>query len=525
MKTNIYNDYSNIQSTFDMLTDLCLKIDPNGIILDYESEPETHLPRESIVGLHVCTFFPTYVAEKIQETLRLQKYTRKPYTFEYSVSTHSIVKRYEARFYFFSHSERIAVIHDITSRVLNQKSLSETEKLLLEIQKIAKIFTFVWDIKENRVIWTEEFFQMIRKKPDEVENTPDGFLKFVHPEDREIVIREIESSLRYRTNLYVEYRFILPGDKVAHFMSHGKLIFDEQNNPAKMIGLNQDITEQKESQLLLVSRKQELEHLLQNIEKIVSQKTAELVLAKENAERANQAKTLFIANISHELKTPIHAIMSFAELGKEKSIHPGQEKIQEYFSIIYESGNRLFRLMSNMLDLSKLDSGNETYDFTLGDILELTENTIRELQGLMKQKNLEIAIENNTDETKLIFDYSKITQVVRNLLSNAIKFSPENSRIQIELNSGNYAFKNGKPEPSLLWKIIDSGSGIDEDEKELIFKKFEQGKKVKAGTMGTGLGLAICKEIIAGHRGVIYAENNAKQGTEFVFLIPRNQDL
>lgn len=527
-KESLNKKNKELKAIFDAVPDIYLRINDKGIILDYKSGPISNynIPPELQLGKPIYQFIEKKITKILNKAIERVRKKNKLFSFIYSEPSGINKKYFEARFFPLYENEIIVIVRDITKRKIVEEKIKEKDKLLLETQKIAKIFSFIWDLKNNLVTWTDEFYNLIQKKPWEFENTPEEFLNYVHPQDKQSLILEIESTIKNKSNLYVEYRFITPDKKVIYLSTEAKLKLNKIGNPIKMIGFTQDITDRKLNELELITRKMELENVLENIESIISQKTAEVILAKENAEKANQAKTLFLANISHELKTPIHAIMSFAELGMEKIDKLDKEKIKDYFSKIYQSGERLYTLMNNLLDLSKLEIGNETYKFENEDILKLTNNIVQELEGLLKKKNLTIQLQKNTDCTIVCMDTSKIMQVIRNLLSNAIKFSQENSLIKIEITSGNYFFPGrDKKEEAIIWKIIDSGEGILEEEKEIIFEKFEKGKKYKSGNTGTGLGLAISKEIIQGHRGIIFAKNHSVLGAEFTFVIPKTQNI
>jgi len=266
-----------------------------------------------------------------------------------------------------------------------------------------------------------------------------------------------------------------------------------------------------------------------HLEELIEKKTADLAIAKEVAERANQAKSIFLANISHELRTPMHAILNFAQMGEGKTESAGQEKLHHYFSCIDKSGQRLLTLLNNLLDLSKLEARRERFNMEEHDLKVLVETVITELEGLTANKRLKINIVKTDTNTIAELDSGKIQQVINNILSNAIKFTPEDKEIDISFSSTSLPFKENQPEqnrqPAIAVSITDQGIGIPEREQELVFDQFVQSSMTNTGNGGTGLGLAICKEIIKGHNGTIFAKNNSKNGTTFTFTIPRHQDI
>ena len=234
-------------------------------------------------------------------------------------------------------------------------------------------------------------------------------------------------------------------------------------------------------------------------------------VAKEAAEKASQAKSDFLANISHELRTPIHGVLSFAGFGVKKYNRSKPEKILNYFQEIYDSGKTLLLLVDDLLDLAKLESGKFEFKFERASINSLIANSIDEFTSRTLEKEIEIDFITIDQEHTAMADISKISQVLRNLTSNAVKFSKQGGRIEIGSNQS---------QKNICIHVKDQGIGIPENELNSIFNKFVQSTKTKTGAGGTGLGLAICKEIIAAHEGKIWAENNPEGGSIFHFELP-----
>ncbi len=254
-----------------------------------------------------------------------------------------------------------------------------------------------------------------------------------------------------------------------------------------------------------------LEDSQDHLEQLVEERTSKLKKAKQNAEKANQAKSMFLANISHELRTPMHAILSFSSIGTN---HTDDEKTRHYFDNIHTSGERLTKLLDDLLDLSKLESKKLVPEFSEHNLTVLVYSVIDELASLIGEKKIRVDCDCK-HPVMAHFDKNLVTQVVVNLLSNAIKYSPENSHIVISLT--------GSDSETLVFSITDEGIGIPENELEDIFDSFVQSSKTRSKSGGTGLGLPISKEIISLHKGKIWAESppvGKEKGSQFKFEIP-----
>ncbi len=233
-------------------------------------------------------------------------------------------------------------------------------------------------------------------------------------------------------------------------------------------------------------------------------------LARE-AVVANRAKSEFLANMSHELRTPLHSIISFASFGVKKHTSARPEKLLDYFSRIRQSGRTLLELLNDLLDLAKLESKKAVFTFEPTDVRGLVESMSNELEALLSERHLEMRCAATDFHEPVTLDSEKIKQVLRNLLNNAIKFSPQGGIIDVQIHDA---------DGFVRVSVLDQGIGIPPDELEAVFDKFVQSSKTKTGAGGTGLGLAICREIIAAHKGRIWAENRPAGGAIFSFEIP-----
>lgn len=316
------------------------------------------------------------------------------------------------------------------------------------------------------------------------------------------------------------YRCVAEDGSERWISASGEPVFDASGKFLGYRGVGKNITRDIRAQ-------NELRCHRDNLQQLVEERTCDLLSAKEAAEAANLAKSEFLSNISHELRTPMHAILSFTRLGLGKLASRNCEpaRLVQYLSRVQESAQRLLLLLNNLLDLSKLEAGKCVYEFDWHDLRGIVHSVLAEMEVLIEQRRLCVECQYETNDLLAWCDALRIGQVVRNLLSNAIKFTPLGKRIRIHVCDfaapiGHVPTETDRMS-ALQISVVDEGLGIPEAELESIFDKFVQSSQTKNGAGGTGLGLSITREIITQHGGHITAHNCPEGGAVFTFHLPR----
>ncbi|CAN7345363.1 ATP-binding protein [Rhizobacter sp. LjRoot28] len=234
--------------------------------------------------------------------------------------------------------------------------------------------------------------------------------------------------------------------------------------------------------------------------------------ARDAAEEASRAKSEFIANISHEMRTPLQAIMGFSELGVMRS--RAHEKLADLFQDIHSAGERMLAVVNDLLDVAKIESAVGTFHLERTDLRGLVRAVARELAPLLDRKQLTLDLALSDTPLLAKVDPTRVQQVFRNVLANAIRFSPAGQTLQL---SG-----HAEEAREIRFELRDHGPGIPEAELDKIFEAFVQSSKTKDGSGGTGLGLAICRKILDAHGGAISARNAPGGGAVFSITLPAN---
>ena len=247
----------------------------------------------------------------------------------------------------------------------------------------------------------------------------------------------------------------------------------------------------------------------------------ELMIARDAAESANKAKSEFIGNMSHELRTPLNHIIGFTSVILEKKFGVLNDRQEKYLSNVLESGKVLRSLVDDILDLAQIEAGQNEMNPQIFNLKTLLENSLVMIREKAAKKNIELLKNIDLAPENFFADERKVKQILYNLLSNAVKFTHKGGTIKLSLHFCRNDHSN-EASDFLLLTVSDTGIGLEADDLERIFGKFEQADSTLSRNFeGAGIGLPLTKYLVEMHGGKIWAESEGHdRGSSFSFTLP-----
>lgn len=257
-----------------------------------------------------------------------------------------------------------------------------------------------------------------------------------------------------------------------------------------------------------------LEAARDDLESRVAARTADLLAAKQEAEQANKAKTVFLASMSHEFRTPLNAVIGFSEFMLTETMGPlGQPKYREYVQDIHASATHLLTLINTILDLATADSGRLTLEEERFPVAEAIATALRLVEPEAAKARVRLVNVQPGPTADVTADRTKVMQILINILSNAVKFSPAGSDVRVETTVG--------ADGGLFIRIVDSGIGISPEDIPRALEPFTRLENAQAGKrQGTGLGLPLSTALAQLHGGGLHLDSAVGVGTTVTVTIP-----
>jgi len=400
----------------------------------------------------------------------------------------------------------VGMIHEITEEKITQLKLESSEEKFRMLIDTADDLIFILNGFGYISMVNKNGANTLGYMPEEMIGK--HFLDFIDKDDESVVMDALGKILKTEEVTSFETTFIDRFEKGISFEINAKP-FIRNGEVSGMISIGRNITGRK----LDEQKIRELNTKLIEANRIISIERERARQKINVLEELHKLKSEFISNISHELRTPLASVVGFAETIVSDPDLP-KETVKEFSEIILSEGKRLAKLINDVLDFSRLESGEDEIKFEEVGITKILDDVVSNFQNQMQQKQIHLSKEFPGFEILISADSRRISQAFSNLLSNAIKYTKSGGRISLIIN--NY-------DKEIEVAISDTGIGIPESEIPKLFQRFTKIYSPGAPVAGAGFGLAVVKQIIDLHKGFIRVNSEVNKGTSFIIRLPKRQ--
>ncbi len=389
----------------------------------------------------------------------------------------------------------IKINQDLKSSIKINNQLLINNEIFEHSEQIANISNWCWNMEENTLSFSFNHYRLLGCKPEEFDPTIENFMKFVHPDDRHIVVEGNQRALEDLSASVSNFRVIRKDGELRYFNSIGKVITDSFGKTF-IIGVNSDITERFYK------------------DKMLEEKLADL-------ERSNKELTAFNHIASHDLQEPLRKIQTFISRIRDTDFDNLPVNVKDYFSGIERSTLKMHKFIEDLLLYSRANKAEKVFE--MADLNILFENAKQELSQLIEENDATVMSSAILPVHQVI--PFQIQQLFINIISNSIKYRSANIPPFVHINS---SIVSGVEIPGTIAdssmnfykiSISDNGIGFEQKYAEKIFSLFYRLHKEKEYS-GTGIGLSICKIIVENHKGFIFAEGVPNMGSTFTIYLP-----
>lgn len=397
--------------------------------------------------------------------------------------------------------EFIAILENITERRRAEEDLQSGKELLDRMSRLAKVGGWSFDVATMREVWTDELARIQGRAPPA--SAKSGSTRsFFHGDAWQRMELALKDSIE-QTVPYDEVVELITDDGIRKWVRTQGQPIVRDGKVVRVEGAIQDITEMREAQLALETHQLHLEQL-------VTERTAELGLARLEAERLARVKTEFLARMSHEIRTPLNSVLGLARIGYRDS--DTRSVARDNFGRILDAGSLLLGIVNDILDFSRIEAGKlnvESIPVRLGEVLDRAAEL---LQERALSKRLELWVEKSADLPAICMtDPLRFEQVLINLVSNAIKFT----------DVGSVFVSAHKEESIIVVRVSDTGIGIGKEQLARLCQPYEQAERDVARKYGgSGLGLVITRQLVELMGGSLHIESALGVGSTFEVRLP-----
>jgi len=443
--------------------------------VDYLSKPINADILRSKVAVFIDLFRKTRELLTLNETLHYQNAERAKAQFALERANEELERRV---------AERTAAL------TIALRGVRDNEERLRMAMDVAQMAAWEWDLHSGDMTWSSD--------PEKLFGLSEGALgrqkrlfRLLHPEDKERCDNAIHLALSAGT-YECDYRIVRADGSVVWLTERGRVLRRDDGGVEKIVGVSRDVSVQhraeRDRERLLVSERQ----------------------ARDEAERQSRIKDEFLATLSHELRTPMNAILGWLSM---LTSGRGVQDPAEAMAVIQRNAQMQAKLIEDLLEMNKLTSGTITLEFERVSLTTAVETAVQSIRPTADTKGVELSVTFDPDLPELCADARRLQQILWNVIHNAVKFTPKGGRVQVAVTRRHDAAQ-------VL--VRDSGQGISPEFLPHVFERFRQGDpSTTRGAWGLGLGLSIAKHLVELHGGTIVAASEGPdQGSTFLVQLP-----
>lgn len=387
----------------------------------------------------------------------------------------------------------------------SHQALEQSESRLHQIMDVTGEGIWDWDLKSNQVSHNLSWCNILGLDHSHISHSMETFSSLLHKDDLQTVMGRVQNCLQGNEGYSSIHRMLKHDGSVIWVQDRGEVTErDADGMPLRMLGSIADITQRKLAE-------DELRQINDELEERVEKRTAEMKAARDEAELASAAKSEFLSRMSHELRTPLNAILGFGQVLTADITQPLTAIQTESVNEMLTAGEHLLELVNEVLDLSRIESGQIDLTMEPVNAVTLISNCVSQLRPLADQSNITMSFE-AIEAVAVQADQLRFHEVMINLISNAIKYNKPAGNIWISCNTTD--------DNRLRITVQDNGRGIAEADLSRLFRPFERAESAYEGIEGTGIGLALVKKLLQAMQSEIHVKTTFGEGSTFWFELP-----
>lgn len=514
--------------------DLMFMFDKNGVFIDFYSGVNVPLfvSPDFFLGKNISEVMPPYIVELTLHHLTKLFQTGQMQLYNYQIEEENGIMEFETRLVLSGKAKALALVSDITERHQSKKALKISEHNYTTIFNNVPEAIFIHDTITGKIVDVND--QMLKMygysyKEEIFAITIMDLSAQIDTHIKETVKDQIRKTINEGPQ---NFEWLAKKKDGTIFWIEMTLKKTDIGGEGRILAVGRNITDRKYAELLFKEKNERIEAQNKGYQKIndkLIEVNLELTKAKGKAEESDHLKSAFLANMSHEIRTPMNGILGFAGLLKEPDLTG--EELHKYVSIIEKSGLRLLNIINDLIDISKIESGQTEVVISTYNVNEQIEYIYTFFKPEVEKKGMQLFLKNSMShiETLIKSDREKVYAILTNLVKNAIKYSDKGT---IELGytlkeSSNAAKQVNDQETSVVasceleFFVKDTGIGIPLNKTEAIFDRFVQGDIADIRALqGAGLGLSISKAYVEMLGGKIWVDSEVGIGSTFYFTLP-----